>query len=236
MEKLVYVCWKRDGVSDHDWSAAIVRDLVPTLHAAGARGVRVTVPDEHTDAVRATAIANREPRLSGTVSVWLPACDERAGAEAALREHTSAIAGYLVTESVVLDDGHPLSTPDDLHPAVDLQGFLAPAAGMDHADFVEHWFEEHRAVALETECVTSYERNLVARRLTPGAPAWAGIVDQHFPSVDVMLDPVVRFNGHGDESVSHANLVRMVNSCVAFLDMTALDSHPLTEYRFADPA
>lgn len=236
MEKVVYICWKPEGVDDHAWSATIARDAVASLHARGARGVRVTVPDAHTDALRGLAIANGQPSLSGTVSCWLDACDDRAVVEETLAPVTSRVAGYLVAESLVLDDTAPLSTLDDLHPLIDLQGFLQPSPGMPHAEFVEHWFEEHRAVAIETECVTSYERNLVARVLTAGAPPFAGIVDQHFASTADVLDPLVRFRGDGDDARSHENLVRMVNSCAAFLDMSALDSHPLTEYRFADPS
>ena len=86
-------------------------------------------------------------------------------------------------------------------------------------------------MALETQSTFGYVRNEIVRALTPGAPGWAAIVEEHFP-IEALTDPMVWYAAEGSQERYRQNLRRMLDSCTAFLAIERVDSHPMSEYVF----
>jgi len=74
-------------------------------------------------------------------------------------------------------------------------------------------------------------RNEIVRALTPGAPGWAAIVEEHFP-IEALTDPLVWYAAEGSEERYRRHLERMMQSCMAFLAIDRVEAHPMSEYVF----
>ena len=72
----------------------------------------------------------------------------------------------------------------------------------------------------------SYDRNAVARRLTPETPEQRAIVLERFPSLEVFLDDARYF---GEPSV----LQEMIDHLPTFYEPSTAVSGGMSEYRFA---
>jgi hypothetical protein len=78
-----------------------------------------------------------------------------------------------------------------------------------------------------------YVRNVVVRALTPGAPPWAGIVEEGFPT-EAVTDPMLWYCADGSNEKLERNFAAMMESVAAFLDTDRVESHPMSEYRIKD--
>lgn len=116
-------------------------------------------------------------------------------------------------------------------PGFSLVGCIEPAPGLSHPEFIDRWESSHRQVAIETQSTFSYVRNEIVRPLTPEAPAWGGIVEEGFP-IEALNDPRVFYDARDSEERFKANSKRMIESCLSFLSLENVDSHPMSEYRF----
>jgi hypothetical protein len=233
LEKLCYVIWKRADASGAALRDALLRDAVPALHAAGASKITVLVADEHAEAVQKARITREGEPIGGLVSLWLDCVDEHACIEAILRPHVAKLAGYLVTESVVLPNTTHTAAPGERTPGVTLLALLEKPKRLDFDQWIAIWHGQHSPLALETQCTYLYVRNVVVRALTPGAPPWRGIVEEGFPS-EAVTDPMLWYKAEGDPKKMRENLGRMIASVRVFLDIERVESHPLSEYRIPD--
>ncbi len=223
MEKLVYVLF--GPVS------AAPTSLARELEAHGARRIAVNVSDASVAAKLGARITRLEPTLGAVVSFWLESNLERAALEQTLRGASPQIAGFSVLESVALANSTHTSPKSQRTPGINMIACIAPKAGQPLDAWLEHWLEEHRRVALETQATYAYVRNIVVRALTPGAPPWRGIVEEGFAH-DAVGDPMLWYKAGGSQETLRANLGRMIASCQKFLDLERVESHPMSEYLF----
>ena len=223
MEKLVYVLFGSVSVAPES--------LARELEAHGARRIAVNLSDAHVAAKLGSRITRLEPTLGGVVSFWLDAALEREPLERTLRASAVQIAGYSVLESVALANSTHLAAKSERTPGINMIACIATKTGQPYDAWLEHWLEEHRRVALETQATYAYVRNIVVRALTPGAPPWRGIVEEGFDAASIG-DPMAWYKADGSAQKLQANLGRMIASCQAFLDLDRVESHPMSEYRF----
>lgn len=223
MEKLVYVLFGSASLEP----AAIARELA----AHGARSIAVNVSDEHVAAKLGSRITRLEPTLGAVVSFWLDSALERDALEQILRRAAPQLAGYSVLESVALANTTHTAQPAQRTPGINMIACIAQKAGQPLDAWLEHWLEEHRRVALETQATYAYVRNIVVRALTPGAPPWHGIVEEGF-AAEAVGDPLAWYKAGGSQATLQANVGRMIASCQTFLDLERVESHPMSEYRF----
>jgi len=233
VEKLCYVVWKPPAVSGAAFRDALLRDAVPALRARGATRISVLVADEHAEAVQKARITREGEPIGGLVSLWLDCVDTHPQIEAVLREHAPRLAGYLVTESVVLSNTTHSAAPGERTPGVTLLALLEKPERLSFEDWIAIWHGQHSPLALEIQCTYLYVRNVVVRALTPDAPPWRGIVEEGFPA-EAVTDPMLWYKAGGDPHKMRENLGRMIASVRAFLDIERVESHPLTEYRIPD--
>jgi EthD domain-containing protein len=225
MEKLIYVLL---GARRLD-AAELARELTE----AGARKIALNLADAHVAGKQASRIARVEPEVGAVASFWLDDVDERAPLEGALARRAERLAGYSVLESVALANATHRPQPGERTPGVNVIACIAAAPGMPRGQFLEHWLERHRAVALELQATYAYVRNVVVRPLTANAPAWDGIVEEGFPT-EAVGDPMLWYKAGGSQDVLNQRLGRMIASCREFLDLARVEQHPLSEYVFDD--
>ena len=233
MEKLVYVLWKPSAAPDPEFARAMLDRVGPKLTALGARGLTLHLSDADVQAVLRARISRLTPPVSGLVSFWLDAADERAPLERALAEATARFAGYLVVESVPLRNTTHTAPLGRRTPGIVMVALIQRPERMPWEAWIAHWHGPHRKVALETQCTFLYVRNVVVRALTPDAPPWAGIVEEGFPA-EAVTDPMRWYKAEGSPETLKQNVKRMVESCRAFLDLDRVESHPMSEYRLGE--
>jgi hypothetical protein len=233
VEKLCYVVWKRTDQSGAAFRDALLRDAVPALRAAGASKITVLVADEHDETLQKARITREGEPIGGLVALWLDCVDAHPRIEAILRPHVAKLAGYLVTESVVLPNTTHVAAAGERTPGVTLLALLEKPERLGFDEWIAIWHGQHSPLALEVQCTYLYVRNVVVRPLTPDAPPWRGIVEEGFPS-EAVTNPMLWYKAEGDPKKMQENLRRMIASVRAFLDIERVESHPLTEYRIPD--
>lgn len=225
VEKLVYLLTKEGPAPGADLRAALVEKALPALRAAGASGIALNVNDEHVAQGEGVAIRRSDPPICAMVSFWLQSADDRAPCEAALAPLAHALSGYLVVESRPLVHEPPLG---ERAPGANLVTCIKRKQGLSDAEFIDRWNNEHRKVALETQSTFAYVRNAVVRRLTSEGFDWDGIVEESFP-IEALTDPKVWYDC-SSEAEYERRLQRMMDSVTAFLDLSVLESTPMSEY------
>jgi hypothetical protein len=225
MEKLVYLLTKAGEAPGADLRCALTLKCVPALRAAGASQISVNVDDEHVARGEAVAIRRSDPPIRAMVSFWMQNADDREPCEAALRVHADGLSGYLVVESRPLLHEPPVG---QRAPGANLVTCIAQKPGISQAEFIDRWNNEHRKVAVETQSTFAYVRNAVVRRLTPEGADWDGIVEESFP-IEALTDPQLWYDCSSQDEYKK-RLQRMLDSVTAFLDLSVLESTPMSEY------
>jgi len=223
MEKLCYLLFREDDLPGSQLREALVAKAVPALRAAGAREITLHVADEAVAA--GTPLRRSDPPIRAMVSFWMQDCGERAACEAALAPHAQRLAGYLVVESRPLVHEMPKGRRSE---GANQVTCIARKPGLSDEEFIRLWHGDHRAVAIETQSTTGYVRNTVVRRLTPGAPAWDGIVEETFP-LGALDDAKVFYAARSDDDLRDRQQ-RMLQSCQRFLDFDSLEYTQMSEH------
>jgi EthD domain-containing protein len=229
MEKIACVLWKPATTAD----AAFARELraaAPELARLGAQQVRVNAVDEHVAAGTAVRVGRMDPPKAAFVTFWLDEADRVHGALLdALAARAARVSAYLVVESIPLRNTKHRVAPGERTPGFNLVTGIVPRSGLRYDEFIDRWHREHRAVALETQSTFAYVRNEIVRALTPDAPEWAAVVEESFP-IEALTDPSIWYAAGGSPERLEKNRKRMVESCLAFLALDRVESHPMSEY------
>lgn len=228
MEKLVYCLWRPESVSRDDFAATLRSRLADDLQALGATRLRVYVADRAVDAGARLRLSAEPSHKEGYVSFWLEASQDRGRLEDRIASAAARIAGYLVVESrpVVAATGGPRGARSPGW--VQVTG-ITPKEGVSYEQFLDHWYGVHRKIAVDTQSSTGYVRNEIVRPLTEGAPAWAAIVEETFPT-GALDDPRVFYDAQGSEERFQENARKMLESVQQFLSIEKVDAHPMSEY------
>jgi hypothetical protein len=230
MEKICSVLWKRDGVSDDAFRDALLAEA-PELARRGAKHLRIDAVDGHVAAGTRVRISRMQQPKSALVGYWVDEADLRTAVEERLARMTSRLASFLVVESEPIPNTKHVAPLGQRTQGFNLVTCIEPKDGLPYSEFIERWHKEHRVVALETQSTFGYVRNEIVRALTPGAPGWAAIVEEHFP-IEALTDPLVWYAAEGSQERFQKHLQRMMDSCMAFLAIDRVDSHPMSEYVF----
>ncbi len=231
MEKIVCVLWKPAGVADEVFSKGL-RAAAPELTRLGAASLRVNVVDEHVAEGTAVRVGAMDPPKSAFVTFWLSeAAAVRGGLLGALAAQASRVAAYLVVESTPLINTTHRVASGERTPGFNAVTAIAPKDGISYERFIHLWHTEHRKVALETQSTFAYVRNEIVRALTPDAPRWAAVVEESFP-IEALSDPEVWYAAVGSPARLEEHRRRMIQSCLAFLALERVESHPMSEYVF----
>jgi len=227
VEKLVYLLW-RDATDDAEaFAKRVVREAGPALVRLGARGVTLHVADAQADLGQTVPVRDERDLMAGSASFWLPTVDARAEFEAILAEVCARIAGYLVTESVPRDFDRRDWSDGARCPGQVLISVFPQPVRLSRDAFIARWHDSHTPLALEVHPLWRYVRNVVARGLTPGAPAYAGIVEEHVRVPEDLTDPN-RFYGGAEHA--QRNMARILDDAKTFLDLERVMSIVTSAY------
>ena len=229
MEKLVYLIRNspgNDGKQLRDELLSFSREC-----SGGATRFTVNVTDDAVAEGKGVTIGKLDPPISAMLSFWMENSDDRAPIENALTEKVSAIAGYLVVESVPTVNQRHAVAAGERTPGVNMVTCITQLPALSREEFLHIWYQDHKLVAQQTQSTFGYIRNTVVRPLTEGAPSWDGIVEEFFP-IEALSDPKVWYAASSEEELQ-ANLGKMIKSVQRFLDLSPLESHPMSRYECA---
>lgn len=75
-----------------------------------------------------------------------------------------------------------------------------------------------------------YVRNSVFRPVTPEAPPWRAIVEEAWPTLEDVTDPMRFYRADGDPDVLQRNLSTMLDHVTHLMDLDRLRVHTMSEY------
>ena len=238
MEKIVYLLWgPADPVLGDGLRARLLDDVAPALLEAGVHGLTVNVHDTPAAAAPSPAPGPAgEPVHVAQVSVWVDSYDRRGALDELLAGAGLPLSAYLVLESLYDDYGTtphsgPRTWPDgERSPGVLTVACIHRPAGLAYDEWIARWHGTQSPASARLQPRTRYVRNEVVRALTPDAPEVHGIVEEAWPSVEHVADPMLFFNAGDDADRCRANLAEMMANVEACLDLERLRSTTMSEH------
>ena len=227
MEKMIYFLSRKHDQDAETFRHYLLETVAGELRTAGARQITLNVADMN-DQLQADApgrLLGPWQDVGAAVSLWHDTIDERAGIEASLSAVSASITGYLVTESVV----QPFEREweyGERRPGVTQFGANGKPEGVTDEAFYHNWQVLHSAQSFDLHPLRwSYVRNAVARPLTPDAPPYRAIVQEHFRTREDFTDDSRYFG-------SNEALQEMIEHMPGFCDLNCMFSVGMSEYAF----
>ena len=236
MEKLMYLVWLDPDTTREATAEIMLGPVAGQLLALGPRALSMDVRDTHSDIPAPVPTPAGETPLHALVSVWLDAVDHRHAFEGVLRDAATRLAGYQVVESLYRDyGGNEWSAPRDWPDGERSPGVLTVALLEQHPDLsFEEWMARwHTRISPITESIqprTRYVRNAVFRGITEGAPPYRGIVEEAWPSLEHVTDPMLFYCADGDPDQMTAHVTHMFEEFGAFIELDTMRSVTMSEW------
>jgi hypothetical protein len=236
VEKLMYLTWLDPHVTRADTAGVMLGDVAPRLLALGPHRLTVDVRDPESDIPPPVPTPEGETPVHAVVSVWLDAVEHRAPYEEVLSATASHLAGYSVLESLYRDYGGnqwsgARNWPDGTRsPGVLTVALLQQPPDQTFDEWITRW---HTRISPITESIqprTRYVRNAVFRAVTDGAPPVRGIVEEAWPSLEHVTDPMLFYCADGDPERMNAHVTQMIEEINAFIDLDTFRSVTMSEW------
>ena len=227
MEKLVYLCWKRPELSIDAFRTRWLEQTADAVLAAGARTLTLNVADLGERIARCPLVLGEGAQWSACVSLWLDCLDTRGAVEEELAKDCARVAAYLVTESVPQRWAGRDWADRQRSPGATLVTAFPKPDRLSDEQFYGHWHGSHSVLTAEIHPFRQYIRNSVARRLTPEAAAYRGIVEERVAELEDALDMLRLFRGSAE------NIRKGIADVDAFLDRDQISATLMSEYILA---
>jgi hypothetical protein len=236
LEKLVYLLWSPRGRSRARTRELLLETCAPRLLESGLVQLSICVADPEVARVRSPAPRlYLEPPICAELGVWVEDLAARPAIEGCLAGAGFRLAGYHVEETLYTDYGEnrhapPRSWPDGQRsPGVVAVTLLARPSRLPHEEWLRRWQGRMSPVSEAIQPRTRYLRNLVLRPLTDGAPAWAGIVEEAWPSRRHVENPFLFYGARGPLELAR-NLFAILGAVRSFLQLTRVRTTMMSEY------
>ena len=236
MEKLMYLARFGAGSNRAEVAHVVLGRVAGELLELDPLRLTIDVWDPESDIPSPVPTPEGETPLHALVSLWVDAVDFREPFEEVLEAATERLDGYSVVESLYRDyGGNQWSGPRDWPDGQRSPGVLTVALLQQHPDqtFDEWMTRWHTRISPITEAIqprTRYVRNAVFRGVTDGAPPLAGIVEEAWPSLEHVTDPMLFYCGNGDPARMNAHVTQMIDEITAFVDLSTLRSVTMSEW------
>jgi hypothetical protein len=236
VEKLMYLTWFHEN-STRAHVADVMRVQVgEQLLALHPRALTMDVWDPESDIPAPVPTPEGETPLHGLVSLWVDSIEQRLPFEEVLEAAVVRLAGYSVVESLYRDYGEnqwagARSWPDgERSPGVLTVALLQQHPEQSFDEWITRWHTRISPITEEIQPRTRYVRNAVFRPVTEGAPPLAGIVEEAWPSLEHVTDPMLFYCADGDPERMNTNVTRMIEEITAFVDLSTLRSVTMSEW------
>lgn len=232
----MYLLWPDAPRSRADVADAVLGDVAHQLLALGPIRLSIDVRDPESDIPAPVPTPEDEVPADALVSLWLETVDQRAPYEEVLAVACGRLAGYSVVESMYRDYGGnlwsaPRYWPDGVRsPGVLTVALLQQPPDQSFEEWMTRW---HTRISPITEAIQPrmrYVRNAVFRPLTSEAPPLRGIVEEAWPSLEHVTDPMLFYCADGDPDRLNAHVTQMVEEISAFIDLNTLRSVTMSEW------
>ena len=236
MEKLMYLVWLGEDSTRRQVADTVLGPLSEGLLELDPLRLTIDVWDPESDIPAPVPTPEGETPLHAVVSVWIDAVDYRHPFEQVLADGASRVAGYEVVESLYRDYGGnqwsgPRSWPDgERSPGVLTVALLQQHPDLGFDEWMTRW---HSRISPITEAIqprTRYVRNAVFRAITDRAPPLRGIVEEAWPSLEHVTDPMLFYCADGDPEQMNAHVTQMIDEITAFTDLSTLRSVTMSEW------
>ncbi len=236
MEKLMYLTWLGAASSRSEVADVMLGQVGEELLALDPVGLTIDVWDPESDIPAPVPTPEGETPLHGLVSLWVESIEQREGFEGVLTAVADRLAGYSVVESLYRDYGDnqwsaPRAWPDgERSPGVLTVALLQQHPDQSYEEWITRW---HTRISPITEAIqprARYVRNAVFRPITQGAPPVAGIVEEAWPSLEHVTDPMLFYCADGDPERMNAHITQMIEEINAFVDLSTLRSVTMSEW------
>ena len=232
----MYLVWL-DPQSTRGEVAEIVRGtLAEELLSLDPLRLTIDVWDPESDIPPPVPTPEGETPLHALVSLWIDAVDYRAPFEKVLAASAARLAGYEVVESLYRDyGGNQWSAPRQWADGERSPGVLTVALLQQHPALTfDEWMTRwHTRISPITERIQPrcrYVRNAVFRAVTDGAPPVRGIVEEAWPSLEHVTDPMLFYCADGDPERMNDHVTQMIEEINAFVDLSTLRSVTMSEW------
>lgn len=232
----MYLLWPDAPRSRTAVDDAVLGDLADKLLRLGPLRLTIDARDSESDIPAPVPTPEGELPVDAVVSLWLDAVDQRAPFEEVLAGDSGRLAGYSVVESLYRDYGGnqwsvPRYWPDGVRsPGVLTVAMLEQPPDQTFEEWIARW---HTRISPITESIQPrmrYVRNAVFRSLTEGAPPYRGLVEEAWPSLEHVTDPMLFYCADGDTDRLNAHVNQMVEEISAFVDLNRLRSVTMSEW------
>jgi hypothetical protein len=232
----MYLVWTAEPTRPDETEHLLLEELAPQLLTLGPRALTIDADDTGAQVPPPLPLPDDEAPVRAVVSIWLDAYDRREPYEQLLRAHGLRIAGYLVTESMYTDYGGnrwsgPRDWPDGQRsPGVLTVTLLQQKRGTSYEEWMHFWHTRQSPMSEEIQPRARYVRNSVARAITDDAPPYLGIVEEAWPSIEDLIDPMRFYCGDGDPDRLEANIKTMLTHIATLLDLDTTRVHTMSEW------
>ena len=228
MEKLVYQLWKKDDDSLENFKESLLSNLTKDLDGLVTE-LQINIADADVEPANGLAQSNYPPAPNAVIFLKVQSYFLAHTFEDHLHKVAKKIHGFVVSESVILDDvkKSPLGLRAEGFSQV---VFLEKPETMCTFDWFEHWTKHHTKIAIETQSNFIYVQNSVVRPLQKSSPAFIAIIEECFP-YEAMSDPEVFYDAENNPELLVKNGQVMMSSCEKFIDFKKIEVIPTSRYR-----
>lgn len=228
MEKLVYQLWKKDDNSLENFKESLLSNLTKDLDGLVTE-LQINIADADVEPANGLAQSNYPPAPNAVIFLKVQSYFLAHTFEDHLHKVAKKIHGFVVSESVILDDvkKSPLGLRAEGFSQV---VFLEKPETMCTFDWFEHWTKHHTKIAIETQSNFIYVQNSVVRPLQKSSPAFIAIIEECFP-YEAMSDPEVFYDAENNPELLAKNSKVMMSSCEKFIDFKKIEVIPTSRYR-----
>jgi hypothetical protein len=236
VEKLMYLTWLGEKSTRPEVAEVLLGSVAGELLSLDPVGLTMDVWDPESDIPAPVPTPEGETPLHGVVSLWVDSIEQRSPFEQVLEAVAVRVAGYSVVESLYRDYGGnrwaaPRAWPDgERSPGVLTVALLQRHPDLSFDEWMTRWHTRISPITEEIQPRTRYVRNAVFRPITSGAPLVAGIVEEAWPSLEHVTDPMLFYCADGDPERMQANITQMIEEINAFTDLSTLRSVTMSEW------
>ena len=228
MEKLAYQLWKKDDDSLETFKEALLKNLSKDIVEL-VEELQINIADADVELANDLVQSNYPPSPNAIIFIKVKSYFLADTLESHLQKVTKKIRGFIVSESVILDnkDKSPVGSRSEGFSQI---VFLEKPETMSAFDWFDHWTNYHTKIAIQTQSNFIYVQNTVVRSLQKESPSFIAIIEECFPS-EAMTDPEVFYNAKNkpEQFAKHAQI--MMESCEKFIDFKKIEVIPTSRYR-----
>lgn len=191
------------------------------------KAIRYALADDHIAVAQPLAIVNSAHPKDAMVSVWYDTVVDAGQFITGLASFAESYQAYAVQENVPLYHEAPLGRVTGMCQVA----LLKRPEHLNHSQWLDIWLNSHTKIAIETQSTFSYRQNVIVDTFdTPLYRLYDAIVEEQFPAA-AMNNRAVFFNAPDDDEQYRANEKKMIDSVMRFIDFSAFECVPMSEYR-----